>query len=195
MSLSKRKEYRSPWGVGWQSPRHIGIVLKLGTVQWPLPALGSSLGLNPSLRQEGGPNSGGGACSGVRAWPHLCEGGLSPVMSQSIASFSPPILKTNKKREFLNLWSTQKGEAPAEGALGTVPARRGARCLRGSFCLIPAPYWGATVPGDMGPALLLLLTAASIWHGRSTGPPKPYSVSMSLRGRFGLRRGFPGCPV
>lgn len=52
---------------------------------------------------------------------------------------------------------------------------------------------GTAVPGDMGPALLLLLTAAGVWHGRSTGPPKLSGVSLSLQGRFGMWRGFPGC--
>lgn len=31
---------------------------------------------------------------------------------------------------------------------------------------------GTVVPEDMGPALLLLLTATGTWHGRSISPPK-----------------------
>jgi len=147
LSPSKRNEYRSPWRFGWWQPGHIGVVLNPSMVQWPLPAPGSGLGLSPSLRQEDGPSS------GVRARPHLCQGGLSPVTSQSIVFFfffPPPVSKTNKKREFLNLWSTQKGEAPAEGALGTVPAGRGAHCSRGSFSRVPASRWDHHGPWGHG---------------------------------------------
>lgn len=93
---------------------------------------------------------------------------------------------TTKKKEFLNLWSTQKGEAPAEGELRTVPARRGACCLSGSLSRVPAPCGDTMGPGDMGPGLLLLLTAAGIWHGRSTSHPKPSGVTTSLWGCFGM---------
>lgn len=43
--------------------------------------------------------------------------------------------------------------------------------------VFPLHTGDATLPGDMGPALLLL-TAAGIWHGRSTSPPKPSDVSL-----------------
>lgn len=92
----------------------------------------------------------------------------------------------NKKKEFLNLWSTQKGEAPAEGELRTVPARRGACCSSGSLSRVPAPCGDTMGPGDMGPGLLLLLTVAGICHGRSTSHPKPSGVTVSLWGIFGM---------
>lgn len=93
--------------------------------------------------------------------------------------FQKQTSNNKKKKEFLNLWSTQKGEAPAEGELRTVPVRRGTRCLSRSLSRVPAPRGDTTVPGDMGPGLLLLLlTAADVWHGRSTSCPKPSGAAL-----------------
>lgn len=121
----------SPWGLGWQEVWvQSGIVLNPGMMQWSLPALGICLGLSPSLRQglwwEDGPNSEVGPCVA----PPLPRGFVTSDVSKHCFLFFLLFQKQTEKREFLNLWSTQKGEALAEGELGTVPTRRGTHCLR-----------------------------------------------------------------
>lgn len=91
----------------------LGVVVGLGSLSSTGPGAGD------------GPMAAGAVVRGAQ--PHLGRARSSLVMLQIVFFFSssPPISKTNtqtrrKKKEFLHLWSTQKGEAPAEGVLGMV---------------------------------------------------------------------------
>lgn len=142
------KVYKCPWGLEWQKPENIRIIPNLSMVQWPLPALGSGLGLDSSLRPEGDSQQWGDPAAGCEHGPTSAMAFVTgDVTKRGLVFF--PCFKNKQNREFVNLWSAQKGEAPDEGVLGTVPTRRGTQCLRGSFSCIgstlgtpsPAP-WG-----------------------------------------------------
>lgn len=142
------------------------MVWNPGMVRWPLSALGMDPSLRHGLWQEGGPNTWRGALQqGVCMAPPLPRGFVTSDVSKRHVLFFPSCFKnkqTTKKKEFLNLWSTQKGEAPAKGVLGTVPTRRGTRCLRGSFSHVPAPRWGRG--GHWGHGSCSSPAAHHSWH-------------------------------
>lgn len=114
-----------------------------------------------------GPTSAKGVC-------HQCH--LKTLLS---FFFFPPVSKTNKKKgNFLTCGQLRKEKLLLRECWG--------RCLRQEVpttredppAVSPLHTGDAALAGDMGPALLLL-TAAGIWHGRSTSPPKPSDVSLA----------------
>lgn len=91
----------------------LGVVVGLGSLSSTGPGAGD------------GPMAAGAVVRGAQ--PHLGRARSSLVMLQIVFFFLLPLpfqkqthRRAEKKKEFLHLWSTQKGEAPAEGVLGMV---------------------------------------------------------------------------
>lgn len=94
--------------------------------------------------------------------------------------------KQTKKGNFLTCGQLRKEKLPTREHWGRWPQGEAPAAREDPSAVSLLHTGGTVVPGDMGPVLLLLLTAAGIGHGRSTGFLKPYNVSTSLQGRFGM---------
>lgn len=143
----KTKVCKCPWGLEWQKPEN-RIIPNSSMVQWPLPALGSGLGLDSSLRPEGDPQQQWDPAAGCVHGPTSAVGFVTGDVTKHGLLFSP-VSKTNKIGNLLTCGQLRKEKLLTREHWGRCP-REEAPTAREDPSAASAPGWGRHGPWGHG---------------------------------------------